>query len=79
MNRDIPRPTLRGPGSTAEGGRVAETVAGGLERGAFEFAGSGARPQEVGRLTVRLPAGASQADVARALREALGGQKRGKP
>jgi hypothetical protein len=80
MSVDVRRPTIRGPGSKAEGDRVAETLASGLENGARELAATGTRRgrQEISRLVLRLPAGASEADIARTFQRALASRGRDK-
>jgi hypothetical protein len=64
---------VHGPGSRSEGNRVAETLTRGIESGAQASAATlpGMFPAEIGRLRLRLPAGAGEAEIARAFAEAL--------
>ncbi|HWT13942.1 MAG TPA: hypothetical protein VN231_14405 [Allosphingosinicella sp.] len=65
------RPTVHGPGTRSEAERVAATLGRGLESGAQAIASSGGAGAEIGRIRLRLPAGASEAEIARAFAEAL--------
>jgi hypothetical protein len=60
-------------GSASDARRAAATVKAGLEQGARQLvAGAAAAgPLHIARLSLNLPAGAGEADIARALREAL--------
>jgi len=75
------RATVHGPGSRAQGDRVADTVSRGIEGGAKAFAAAApdAGPAQIGRVRLRLPAGAGEAEIARAFADALaargGGRK----
>ena len=64
---------VSGPGSSGDGRRVAETLTRGIERGAQALAegAPGLAPAEAGRLRLRLRAGASEAEIARAFAQAL--------
>jgi hypothetical protein len=78
MSAEVPRPAVRGVGSRAAGSRIAETVARGLEIGGRDLANpQGGASTHIPRLVLRLPAGAGEAEVARALREAVSAARSG--
>ena len=63
---------IHGPGSSADGRRVADALARGIEGGADAVAAAtGAVSPQIGRLRMRLPAGAGEAEIARAFARAL--------
>ena len=76
----VPRATTTGPGSNAEGAGVADRIARGLEQGARSMAaGPGATGTDgIPRLRLRLPAGAGEAEIARAFEQALLDRGRGR-
>ena len=69
----VPRATTTGPGSNAEAAGVADRIARGLEQGAQSMAAApGATGTDrIPRLRLRLPAGAGEAEIARAFERAL--------
>lgn len=71
-----PRPDIRGPGSRAQAAGIADTVTRGLELGAATLAGG---TTHIPQLRLRLPAGAGEAEIARALQRALAATRRGGP
>ena len=75
---DVPRATVSGPGSNAQAAGVANRVARGLELGAESMTAAlgttGTDP--IPRLRLRLPAGAGEAEIARAFQQALLGRGR---
>jgi hypothetical protein len=64
---------VHGPGSRADGNRVAETLTRGIDGGAKALAAISPEigPAQIGRLKLRIPAGASEAEIARAFARAL--------
>jgi len=77
---EVPRPDVRGPGSGVQGARIAETVTRGLARG-VEAAADALLPgtTHIPRLRLRLPAGAGEDEIARALQRALAATERERP
>jgi len=64
---DAPQIKVKGPGSSREAARLGKAVADGA---AFSLAGHD-RPLHIDSLRVRLPSGASQAKIDRAIRAAI--------
>ncbi len=64
---------VSGAGSSADGRKVAETLARGIERGAQALASTppAAASSPIGRLRLRLPAGAGESEIASAIARAL--------
>jgi len=73
-----PRPDVRGPGSRGQAAGIAETVTRGLEQGATAAAATlPGGTTHIPHLRLRLPAGAGEAEIARALQGALAAARRG--
>jgi hypothetical protein len=72
------RPEVRGPGSSGQAAKIAETVTHGLAQGADAATASlPGGTVDIPQLRLRLPASAGEAEIARALQRALAGSRRG--